>query len=69
MIRKIKGKSPRTNIHLARDGCLIADRKEASNYLAESFSKNSSSGQYPDHFRKVKENKERKESKLLIYQQ
>ena len=58
-IRKIKGKDTTPKTHLKKNTILISDPKEQANYLAESFSKNSSSQNYSNSFQKIKDRKER----------
>ena len=58
-IRKIKGKDTTPKTHLKKNTILISDPKEQANYLAESFSKNSSSQNYSISFQKIKDRKER----------
>ena len=58
-IRKIKGKDTTPKTHLKKNTILISDPKEEANYLAESFSKNSSSQNYSNSFQKIKDRKER----------
>ena len=58
-IRKIKGKDTTPKTHLKKNTILISDPKEQANYLAESFSKNSSSLNYSNSFQKIKDRKER----------
>ena len=58
-IRKIKGKETTPKTHLKKNTILISDPKEQANYLAESFSKNSSSQNYSKSFQKTKDRKER----------
>ena len=52
-IRKIKGKDTTPKTHLKKNTILISDPKEQANYLAESFSKNSSSQNYSNSFQKI----------------
>ena len=58
-IRKIKGKDTTQKTHLKKNTILVSDPKEQANYLAESFSKNSSSQNYSNSFQKIKDRKER----------
>ena len=58
-IRKTKGKDTTPKTHLKKNTILISDPKEQANYLAESFSKNSSSQNYSKSFQKIKDRKER----------
>ena len=58
-IRKIKGKETTPKTHLKKNSILVSDPKEQANYLAESFSKNSSSQNYSKSFQKTKDRKER----------
>ena len=58
-IREIKGKATTPKIDLKKNTILILDPKEQANYLAESFSKNSSSQNYSKSFTKTKDRKER----------
>ena len=44
---------------MKKNAILISDPKEQANYLAESFSKNSSSQNYSNSFQKIKDRKER----------
>ena len=56
-IRKIKGKETTPKVHLKKNTNIISDPKEQANYLAESFSKNSSQN-YSKPFQKIKHHKE-----------
>ena len=58
-IQKIKGREPNPRCHLKKNDELITDNKEHANYLAETFSKNSSSNNYSNNFRKIKTTKEK----------
>ena len=57
-IRKIKGKETTPKVHLKKNTNIISDPKEQANYLAESFSKNSSSQNCSKPFQKIKHHKE-----------
>ena len=56
---KLKARKPPPKTHLKKNTILISDTKEQGNYLAESFSKNSSSQNYSKSFQKTKDRKER----------
>ncbi|GFS02376.1 RNA-directed DNA polymerase from mobile element jockey [Elysia marginata] len=58
-IRKIKGKTSTPKSHLKKDNQLLTNSKENFNLFAQTFSKNSSSENYPRHFQKIKATKEK----------
>ena len=58
-IRKIKGKENIPKCHLKKNDEIVSDAKEQANYLAETFSKNSSSSNYSENFQKIKRTKEK----------
>ncbi|GFS17702.1 RNA-directed DNA polymerase from mobile element jockey [Elysia marginata] len=58
-IRKIKGKTSTPKSLLKKDNQMITNSKENCNLFAQTFSKNSSSENYPRHFQKIKTTKEK----------
>ena len=61
MVRKITGRTKSPLLHLKDDqGHIISDKMDMANEIGSSFEKNSSSANYSDDFKRIKDQEERK---------
>ena len=64
-IRKIKGRENVPKCHLKKNNKIITDLKDQVNYLAQTFSENSSTNNYSQKFQKTKSVKEKQKLNFI----